>query len=85
MPAYVCACARVCASSIVFVHACVRIDKESLEECKEVCGLPAQYSSCRLLTHSNVKELKSDRGNLLDHIVSESASLQLSNIRYDFG
>jgi hypothetical protein len=48
----VCACARVCvhlcerhtqhvcASGILFVHACV-IDKENLEEGKLVCGLPA--------------------------------------------
>jgi hypothetical protein len=60
-------------------------DKENLVEGKLVCGLPAQYSSRSLPTHLNVKELKSDKGNLLDHIVSESMCLQLSNIRYDFG
>ena len=73
-----------CASGILFVHACVTLDKENLEEGKLVCGLPAEYSPRSLPTHPNVKELKSDKGSLLDHIVSESVRLKLSNIRYDF-
>ena len=72
-----------CTSGILFVHACVTIDKENLEE-GIVCGLPAQYNLRSLPTHPDVKELKFDKGNLLDYIVSEGVSLQLSNIRYDF-
>jgi hypothetical protein len=75
---------HVCASGILFVHVCITIDKENLEEGKLVCGLPAQYSPRSLPTHPNVKELKSDKGDLLDYIVSEGVNPQLSNIRYDF-
>jgi hypothetical protein len=66
---------HLCASGILFVHVCVIVDKENLEEGKLVCGLPAQYSPRSLSTHPNVKELKSDKGNLLDYIASKGISL----------